>query len=188
MYVDGTEGVRSHFQFMSLHNCETQQKKLFLKVGGCLWKICTSSCVELEGISTDCVVLLLLLYFRLTSFHLESVSVALLFSTEGSYQDGEFGWWSVGGGHASAVSPTTNPVWIPSWSRSHPSPQQQQMGSAAYLPNLLTHKACVLCGISLMIDALDALNSCFSHAPVFCSSNFHQQTRFNDTESSVAPA
>lgn len=42
--------------------------------------MCISSCVELEGISTDCVVLLLLLHFRLTSFHLESVSVALLFS------------------------------------------------------------------------------------------------------------
>lgn len=51
----------------------------FREGGLCFWRMCSSSCVELGGIPTDCLVLLLLLYFRLTSFHLESVSVALLF-------------------------------------------------------------------------------------------------------------
>lgn len=50
----------------------------------CFWRICISSCTELEGIFCDCALLLLLLYFRLTCFHLESVSVALLFSQERS--------------------------------------------------------------------------------------------------------
>lgn len=56
------------------------KESFFGEDGGYFQRMCISSCVELEGISTDCLVLLLLLYFRLTSFHLESVSVALLFS------------------------------------------------------------------------------------------------------------
>lgn len=64
--------------------------RLLTGVGGCFLlvfcfrRICISSCTELEGISSDCALLLLLLYFRLTCFHLESVSVALLFSQERS--------------------------------------------------------------------------------------------------------
>lgn len=61
--------------------------------------------MELEGISTDCLVLLLLLYFRLTSFHLESVSVALLFRRECSSQDfGQKRGWVVKGTKALLVS------------------------------------------------------------------------------------
>lgn len=66
----------------------------FREGGQYFWRMYISSCVELGGIRTDCLVSLLLLYFRLTSFHLESVSVALLFrraTPPPTLQHGDFG-------------------------------------------------------------------------------------------------
>lgn len=96
----------------------------------CFSKSCISSCMELEGISTDCAALLLLLYFRLTSFHLESMSVALLFS-----QGCDFGQLWVG--DAPLLELEKIPLLISSWSPSHPPhlfmQQQPQLMSSSFI-------------------------------------------------------
>lgn len=109
--------------------------RLMTVVGGCFllvfcfWRICVSSCTELEGIFCDCALLLLLLYFRLTCFHLESVSVALLFSQERSTPRLRLraqlrAVW--GGGNAALLCPRNNTLLISSRSPSLLRPVRRQ--------------------------------------------------------------
>lgn len=84
--------VRSHCEFMSLHRCEKQPRE----VGGCFWKVCTSTRSWKGFPPTACSCC----FCSISEWPPSILNLCQwpFCSAEGSYQDGDFGWWCLWGG------------------------------------------------------------------------------------------